>query len=155
MGDIKILSFNVNGINNPIKRKRILNKLKKEQGDILLLQETHLTKEQHTKLENLTTSHVFSSSYSSARRGVAIIIKKHLPFKLKKLIEDKDGRYVLVIGEIEQMELTILNVYNPPEMGPELISKLITLLATEAKGMTIEAIRRRTVYLRFDFLKIA
>lgn len=39
---MKIISVNVNGLNSPIKRKRIFNKLVKEQGDLICLQETHI-----------------------------------------------------------------------------------------------------------------
>ena len=39
---LKFVSFNVNGLNEPIKRKRVLTYLKKLQVDITFLQETHL-----------------------------------------------------------------------------------------------------------------
>ena len=39
---LKCASFNVNGLNEPIKRKRVLTYLKKLQVDITFLQETHL-----------------------------------------------------------------------------------------------------------------
>lgn len=51
--EIKITSLNVNGLNNPIKRKIILLKMKREGGDVMFLQETHLSKEEHKKLEIL------------------------------------------------------------------------------------------------------
>lgn len=38
---LKIISFNVNGVLNPIKRSKILSKLKKEKAQIAFLQETH------------------------------------------------------------------------------------------------------------------
>lgn len=40
---LKICSWNVGGIHNPIKRKKILSFLKKEGAHIALLQETHLS----------------------------------------------------------------------------------------------------------------
>lgn len=36
----KVLSLNVNGIKNPIKRSKIVSKLKREKIDIAFLQET-------------------------------------------------------------------------------------------------------------------
>lgn len=41
-GKIKITSYNVNGLLNPIKRNKILTKMKKEQAQIVYLQETQM-----------------------------------------------------------------------------------------------------------------
>uniref|UniRef100_A0A4W5NL85 Endonuclease/exonuclease/phosphatase domain-containing protein n=1 Tax=Hucho hucho TaxID=62062 RepID=A0A4W5NL85_9TELE len=43
----------------------------------------------------------------------------------------------LVKGRVEYTEITLLNVYNPPEQAPEFISKMLNLLITEAKGTTV------------------
>lgn len=51
MGDLKIISLNVNGLNNVIKRKKILVEMDKNKADILFLQETHLEKQEHEKLQ--------------------------------------------------------------------------------------------------------
>ena len=40
--NIKILSLNVRGIRNQLKRTRIFNYLKKFNADVILLQETHV-----------------------------------------------------------------------------------------------------------------
>ena len=92
MEKFKIISLNTNGLNNPIKRKRILQQLKKEKGDIFFLQETHMSNVEHEKLENLASAQVFYSSFTTAKRGVAILIKKSLMFQLEKCYRDKEGR---------------------------------------------------------------
>ncbi len=74
MQGIKITSLNVNGINNPIKRGKILSKLKKEKTDIAFLQETHLNGIEHTKLGRLGFKHVYSSSYKSGKKRVVVIL---------------------------------------------------------------------------------
>ena len=75
MTKLKIISLNVNGLNNQIKRRKILLQLKRAGGDVLFLQETHLTKKEHSKLGK---GFIYSSSYGSQKRGVAIIIRKVL-----------------------------------------------------------------------------
>ena len=40
MCDLKVISLNFNGINNVIKRKKILLEMEKEKADIVYLQET-------------------------------------------------------------------------------------------------------------------
>lgn len=50
---VKIISYNVNGLSNPIKRNKILTKMKKEQVQIVYLQETHLDCKEHEKLKRM------------------------------------------------------------------------------------------------------
>lgn len=103
MGRIKITSFNVNGIHNPIKRGKILSKLKKEKTLIALLQETHLSKSEHAKLGRMGFKHVFSSSHVSGnKRGTAILISNALNYEHMLEKSDKEGRYVLVRGKLKE-----------------------------------------------------
>lgn len=57
--NIKIVSFNVNGILNPIKRSKILAKMKKEKAHIVYLQETHLDNKEHEKLRRMGFTKIF------------------------------------------------------------------------------------------------
>lgn len=59
---IKCISFNVNGITNPVKLSRILSKAKKEQGQVVFLQETHLQDKEHEKLKKMGYVNMFSSA---------------------------------------------------------------------------------------------
>ena len=68
---VKFVSFNVNGLNGPIKRKRVLTYLKKIKTDICFLQESHLTSDEHKKLRRDWVGHVVSSSFNSRVRGDA------------------------------------------------------------------------------------
>ncbi|MBN3318674.1 CAPS2 protein, partial [Atractosteus spatula] len=105
--DLKIVTFNVNGVLNPIKRSKILSKMKKEGAHIAFLQDTHLSVLEHEKLRRMGFSKIYFSSYKSGhRRGVAILISQKVQFELLTEVKDKEGRYVLV--------LTLLNVYAPP-----------------------------------------
>lgn len=95
--NLKIISYNINGILNPAKRSKILSKLKKEKAHIALQQETHLISIEHEKLGRLGLSEIFHSSYKSGhRRGVATLISKRFPFEKTSEIKDKEGRYLLV-----------------------------------------------------------
>lgn len=77
--EIFIVSYNVHGLNHPIKRKKILSQLKKLECAIALIQETHLSESEHTKLKREWVNQVFHASYGK-KRGVAILISKSLPF---------------------------------------------------------------------------
>uniref|UniRef100_A0A3Q3G2C2 Endonuclease/exonuclease/phosphatase domain-containing protein n=1 Tax=Labrus bergylta TaxID=56723 RepID=A0A3Q3G2C2_9LABR len=105
--DLNIISLNVNGLNNIVKRK-----MERDKGDFVFLQETHLRRQEHEKLKKTTNSQANCTT-------------------------DKEGRYVLVVGKIESVDFSFLNVYYPPDTGPELMSKVIDLLMTKSKGVGI------------------
>lgn len=135
---LKCISYNINGLNNPIKRKKLLGELKKRQCSIAFIQETHLLTSEHTKLKWEWVEVVCSSSCSlGKKRGVAILFNKSIYFNTTKEIVDDEGRYVLVIGSISGKALTLLNIYRPNGDNPKLFKDLALLLAENAKGIII------------------
>uniref|UniRef100_A0A8C6U322 Endonuclease/exonuclease/phosphatase domain-containing protein n=1 Tax=Neogobius melanostomus TaxID=47308 RepID=A0A8C6U322_9GOBI len=112
---------------------------KKKKLDMAFIQESHLNEFEHKKLGKLSSSQVYYSSHKSSRRGVAILVGTHIAFQADKVISDRDGRYVTVIGHISHTEMSLINVYNPPEEGPDLVKKIADLISSESKGITIIA----------------
>uniref|UniRef100_A0A3Q3G8L9 Reverse transcriptase domain-containing protein n=1 Tax=Kryptolebias marmoratus TaxID=37003 RepID=A0A3Q3G8L9_KRYMA len=111
---LRICTWNIKGSHSPIKRRKVLQALKKEGVDIALLQETHLNDSEHLKLQQCGFEHVFFSSFTNKSRGVAILVKNSVPFKVIDCTKDENGRYVLVRAMINGEEFAILNVYFPP-----------------------------------------
>lgn len=73
---IKIATYNVNGLGNPIKRNKIISKLKKEEIEVALLQETHLTHVEHDKLKKWRFKQFSSSCSQSSERSSNIDFKQ-------------------------------------------------------------------------------
>uniref|UniRef100_A0A673A625 Endonuclease/exonuclease/phosphatase domain-containing protein n=1 Tax=Sphaeramia orbicularis TaxID=375764 RepID=A0A673A625_9TELE len=71
--NLKILSLNINGLNSPLKKGKVMTKLKKEEVQIIFLQETHLSKGRYVilkgKLENETTA------LTSAAQGDLVLLQ--------------------------------------------------------------------------------
>lgn len=111
---LRVCTWNIKGGHSPIKRKKVLLALKKEGVDIALLQETHLNDAEHLKLQQCGFEHVFFSSFTSKSQGVAILLKRSVPFKVIECVKDTHGRYVFVKASIYGEEFAILNVYLPP-----------------------------------------
>ena len=81
MSDLGIVSYNVKGLNNPVKRKKIRTQLKKLKCSLGLLQETHLNDVEHKKLKRDWVAQIFYAFCSNSRkRGVAILIGKSVSF---------------------------------------------------------------------------
>ena len=106
---IRVVTYNVKGVLNPFKRTNILNK--KDKAGIVYLQETHLKEPEHAKLKRHGFGQVFSSSFPSGRqRGVAMLISTKSVFEKVSEFKDKEGRYNMVIGKLDGIEVTLLNV---------------------------------------------
>uniref|UniRef100_A0A672PVM5 Uncharacterized protein n=1 Tax=Sinocyclocheilus grahami TaxID=75366 RepID=A0A672PVM5_SINGR len=106
-----LLSWNVRGLNSPVKRVKVYALLKK-----LGAQFNTLKRQQSLALKSLATKFsikVYQSKFSTKARGVAIIIKKSVPFIHKQTIKDRNGRYLVVCGEINSLPITLVNVYGP------------------------------------------
>lgn len=104
-----ILSLHVNGLNNPIKRSKMIAKMKKEKINIAFWQETHMSVLEHEKLKKLGFRNTFFPSCKNGeRRGVCILISNSTPFEYISEIKDREGKFVLVKGKIDQKEVTFL-----------------------------------------------
>lgn len=53
MNPLTIISYNVKGLNSPIKKKKILLQLKHFKCQVAFLQETHLSDDEHLKLKKI------------------------------------------------------------------------------------------------------
>lgn len=85
---IGVTSWNVGGINNPIKRYKVLHHLKLLHTHIALLQETHPMAEEHQKLCKDWVGTCYAAPFISHSQGVVILIHKNLNWKLLNKIED-------------------------------------------------------------------
>ena len=136
--NIKILSLNVNGLNNPIKRKKVMTKLKKDKAQIIYLQETHLSGQESEKLKKFGYTNTFHSSFrQGGRRGVIILISNPVKFECIKIISDKKGRFIIVMGKLENEIVTLVNVHAPPDSGKHFFKSLLNNIILEAEGILV------------------
>lgn len=113
--NLEIMSLNVNGLGNVVKRARVMTKIKKERKHIIFLQETHLSPQEHDKLKKFGYRKICYSSHThSHKRGVAILISNCFQFEILKEVREKEGRYVIVKGRAENTILTLVCIYAPP-----------------------------------------
>lgn len=66
MSSVSLVSLNVNGLNNPIKRSKVILKMRKLKAQIIFMQETHLSQEEHEKLKKFGYRNTF---YSTCKRS--------------------------------------------------------------------------------------
>jgi len=113
MSKIRILSWNINGL-RAVHKKGFLDWFKKDEPDILCLQETKAQEEQlPDEVRNVDGYHsYFSSAVKKGYSGVAIYTKEK-PLSVKKGfgIErfDSEGRILIA----EYKNFTLINIYYP------------------------------------------
>uniref|UniRef100_A0A669AV81 Reverse transcriptase domain-containing protein n=1 Tax=Oreochromis niloticus TaxID=8128 RepID=A0A669AV81_ORENI len=138
VGKINIISINVNGLGNPVKRSGLLSKLKRHKAQIIFIQETHMSKEEHEKFKKFGYVNIFySSCKNSRRRGVITLISNTVNFEMLEVTCDKDGRYVAVKGRINNNVVSLINVYAPPEGNPKFYQKLSEKIISFSEGTLI------------------
>ncbi len=105
--------MNCKGLNNPIKRSKVLHYLRQLDAHIIYLQETNLRDIDNIRLRKSWVRKVFLSSFSSKSRGVAILLHRDVPFIHERTIAGPTGRLIIVLGHIYGVKVALANVYAP------------------------------------------
>lgn len=135
MSQLKVISYNVKGLHNPIKRKKIIGQLKKENCHIAYVQETHLSDGLHDALKKTWANQIFYSSHPSGRkRGVAILIHRQVNFTPTSVFKDSSGRYIMVNGSIEGVQVSLLNIYAPNNAEPTFMRNIFNVVLRQSVG---------------------
>ena len=56
---------------------------------------------------------IFHANGEQNKTGVAILISDKTDLKIKKIIRDKEGHYIMIKGSIQEEDITIVNIYAP------------------------------------------
>lgn len=125
---IRFLSWNVKGMNNPVKRSKIFSHLRRLDTDIVFLQETHSRNIDQVRLSRSWFGDIFHSNFDSKARGVAILVNKRVLFSASKTIADKNGRFLIVAGTLYYNPVLLVNIYAPNFADPNFADRLFSNL---------------------------
>ena len=64
------------------------------------------------------------------------LISEKIDFKIKNIIRNKEGRYIMIKGSIHE-DITIVNVYAPNRGAPQYIRQTLTGIRGETDSNTI------------------
>ncbi len=137
LGNIRLISWNVREINSPVKRGKVLLHLKSLKADIHFIQETHLKKGSENRLKSNWITQMYQSTFSTKARGVAILIRKNVPFVHQKTISDINGRYIIVLGSINSKQITLVNLYALNHDDPLFFQKVFKLILSISESNII------------------
>ena len=71
------------------------------------------------------------------KAGVAILISDKIDFKMKNILRDKEGHYIMIKRPIQEEDIAIINIYVPNIGSPQYIRQLLTTLKGQIDNNTI------------------
>ena len=75
--------------------------------------------------------------WKQKKAGVAILISDKIDLKIKNIIRDKEGHYIMIKGSIQEEDITIINIYIPNIGAPQYIKQTLTDIKGEIDSNTI------------------
>jgi predicted nucleic acid-binding protein len=80
---------------------------------------------------------IYQANGPQKQTGVAILILDKIDFKPTLIKQDKEGHSILIKGEIDQKEITIINLYALNINAPNFIKHTLKDLKTYINSITV------------------
>ena len=80
---------------------------------IYCLQETHFRPRDTYRLRVKGLKKKFHVNGNQKKARVAILISDKIDLKIKNIIRDKEGYYIMIKGSIQEEDITTVNMYAP------------------------------------------
>lgn len=129
MTDIRILSCNVQGLQSAEKRIDVFEYMKSKNFDIYCLQDTHFVDENVRQIiDQWGNSNSILSNFKSNARGVAVLFRKELDYKIHRQMVDDNGNYIILDMNIHNQRLTLINLYGPNTDSPLFFKNISDLI---------------------------
>ena len=134
---LSTITLNINRLNAPTKRQRLLEWIQKRDSYICCLQQTHLKTRDTYRLKVKDWKKIFHTNRDQKKEGVAILISDKIDFKTKAVKRDKEGHYIMIKGSIQEEDITIINRYTPNIGAPQYVRQILTSMKGEMNNNTI------------------
>ena len=115
-----ILSLNVRGIRDQLKRRSIFAYFKDHSPKIIFLQETYSEPCDEMIWKSEWGGEIFFSHGTKHSKGVCILIHPSLRSKIDYVFNSNTGRMVLITTEFNSLKLSLYNVYAPNNQSERL-----------------------------------
>lgn len=130
MAEVTICLWNVRRLNSKFKQALIFEQVKRLNPHILCFQETHLMGSKVLALKKQWVAQNYQSTYSNYARGVAILIRKGLPFSCHQVISDPKGQYLLLYAMVQRTPIVLVTIYIPPPVTVTVFTELSAKLSS-------------------------
>jgi exonuclease III len=110
---LKIMTFNAKGLKGPEKRNRVFQWLNNKDMDIIMIQESHFEEVDRLKWKESWKGEIYSSIGRGNSRGVSTLISEKANYKVLKEHGDREGRWLILLVEINKCVYCVINYYGP------------------------------------------
>ena len=108
-----MLSLNVRGVRNRVKRRSIFCFLKDQNCDVYFLQETYSEPNDEISWRSEWGGDIFFSHGSLHSRGVCILLNPSLNYTFENSHKDQIGRIISIDLNFNENKLSLCNIYAP------------------------------------------
>ena len=91
----------------------------------------------HIQTESEGWKKIIHTNGDQKKAGVVTLISDKIDFEIKAMKRDKEGRYILIKGSIQEEDKTIINIYAPNIGAPQSVRQMLTSMKGEINGNTI------------------
>ena len=104
---------------------------------ICCLQDTHFRTRGTYRLKVRGWKKLFHANGNQKKAGVARLISDKIDFKIKTIIRDKKGHYIMIKVSIQEKDITIVNIYAPNIGALQYIRQILTAIEGEINSNKI------------------
>uniref|UniRef100_A0A8C5M1H2 Reverse transcriptase domain-containing protein n=1 Tax=Leptobrachium leishanense TaxID=445787 RepID=A0A8C5M1H2_9ANUR len=134
---LKVLSYNVKGLNAPVKRHALAADVLRLKPDVICLQETHFKRLAHPSLGIRNFPIQYHATGPTKARGVSILIRSDVVYQLHRKISDPRGRYLILVCSLNHKTYTLVNIYSPNTEQLSFISGILHRVSLVATGVLL------------------
>ena len=109
----------------------------KQDPYIFYLQEIHFRSRDTHRLKVRGWKKVFHANGNQKKAGIAILISYKIDFKIKTVIRNKEGHYIMIKRSIQVEDIAIVNMYSCNRGAPQYIRQILTAIKGEINSNTI------------------
>ena len=80
---------------------------------------------------------IFHAYGKQKKAGVVIFILDKIDLKIKKILRDKEGHYIIIKGSVQEEDMKIVNIYARYIGAPQYIRQTLTDIKVEIGSNTI------------------
>ena len=80
---------------------------------------------------------IFHANGKQKKGGIAILTSDKTDLKIKKIIRDKEGHYIMIKRSIQEEDITIVNINAPNIEAPQYVRQTLTDIKGEINSNTV------------------
>lgn len=134
---LNFLTLNAKGLNHLAKHRSLWKEALQHNCDILCIQETHFASKSPPKCTHPKFSFINYANADVKKKGVMVAIRDTVVFKIHKITVDPQGRFIILVCDINSNTYTVANIYAPNTRHIRFVNKTMKKIRSIQQGMLV------------------